>query len=299
LNESLPIQLLLILAVLKIFGTIISYATGTAGGIFAPSLFMGAMVGGSLGWVAHTLFPSVSAGYGAYALVGMGAVFAGVIRTPMTSVLIIFEMTQDYQIILPLMVANLISLRVSNWLQRKGTYESLSLQEGIHLPTHQTRHILENIHVEDAMVRDVATLEDHLTAEEAILRIRDLEFTGFPMVDRNQQLTGMISIWDLKQAMAQGNQTTAIKEIGTTTYVAHAHPDQTLDVVLHKLGSRDISRLAVVNRVNPTIIEGIITAEDVMQAFGVHKDIHEEGDMADPVEPPAPHPVSRGLEKNR
>jgi CIC family chloride channel protein len=186
----------------------------------------------------------------------------------MTSVLIIFEMTQDYQIILPLMVANLISLRVSNWLQRKGTYESLSLQEGIHLPTHQTRHILENIHVEDAMVRDVATLEDHLTAEEAILRIRDLEFTGFPMVDRNQQLTGMISIWDLKQAMAQGNQTTAIKEIGTTTYVAHAHPDQTLDVVLHKLGSRD-------------------------------KDIHEEGDMADPVEPPAPHPVSRGLEKNR
>ncbi|MDP6087544.1 MAG: chloride channel protein, partial [Nitrospinota bacterium] len=103
--------------------------------------------------MAHTLFPSVSAGYGAYALVGMGAVFAGVIRTPMTSVLIIFEMTQDYQIILPLMVANLISLRVSNWLQRKGTYESLSLQEGIHLPTHQTRHILENIHVEDAMVR--------------------------------------------------------------------------------------------------------------------------------------------------
>ena len=138
----------------------------------------------------------------------------------------------------------------------------------------------------------MVTLEDHLTAEEAILRIRDLEFTGFPMVDRNQQLTGMISIWDLKQAMAQGSQKTAIKEIGTTTYVAHAHPDQTLDVVLHKLGSRDISRLAVVNRVNPTIIEGIITAEDVMEAFGVHKDIHEEGDVADPVEPPAPQPDS-------
>ena len=85
---------------------------------------------------------------------------------------------------------------------------------------------------------------------------------------------------------------TAIKESGTTTYVAHAHPDQTLDVVLHKLGSRDISRLAVVNRVNPTIIEGIITAEDVMVAFGVHKDIHEEGDVADLVEPPAPQPVS-------
>ena len=98
--------------------------------------------------------------------------FAGVIRTPMTSVLIIFEMTQDYSIILPLMVANLVSLRLSTWLYPRGTYESLSLQEGVHLPTHRTRHILENIHVEDAMVREVIKLEDHQTAEEAIRKRR-------------------------------------------------------------------------------------------------------------------------------
>ena len=123
-------------------------------------------------WRTPSFRPSISAGYGAYALVGMGAVFAGVIRTPMTSVLIIFEMTQDYSIILPLMVANLVSLRLSTWLHPRGTYESLSLQEGVHLPTHRTRHILENIHVEDAMVREVIKLEDHQTAEEAIRKRR-------------------------------------------------------------------------------------------------------------------------------
>ncbi len=300
LNQSLPIYLLLVLAVLKLAGTIISYATGTAGGIFAPSLFMGAMVGGSLGWVTHALFPSVSAGYGAYALVGMGAVFAGVIRTPMTSVLIIFEMTQDYNIILPLMVANLVSFWISRHLQREGTYESLSLQDGVHLPRRETRYILENIHVENAMIRDVVMLEDHLTVEEAIQRIRDLDITGYPMVDRTKHLTGMVSTWDLKRAVAQGNEKTPIKEVGTTSYVAHAHPDQTLDVVLHKLGSRDISRLPVVNREDPRKLEGIITAADVMNAFGVHKDIHEEGDIAEPVEPPPstpPPPVSHAPEE--
>ncbi|MFQ5913268.1 MAG: chloride channel protein [Nitrospinota bacterium] len=286
LNQSLPFQLLIVLGVLKLFGTIVSYASGTAGGIFAPSLFMGAMVGGSLGWVVHTLFPSLSAGYGAYALVGMGAVFAGVIRTPMTSVIIIFEMTQDYNIILPLMVANLVSLGIARWLERPGTYESLSMQDGVHLPSSDTRHILENIHVEDAMVREVVMLRDDLTVEEAIQRIRDLNITGFPMVDGEERLTGMVSAWDLKRAMAQGKPEAAIKEIGTTSYVAHAHPDQTLDVVLHKLGSRDISRLAVVNRENPQVVEGIITAEDVMNAFGVNRDVHEEGDVPEPVKPP-------------
>lgn len=285
LNQSLPFQILLALAALKLVGTVVSYATGTAGGIFAPSLFIGAMTGGVVGWIAHALFPSFSAGYGAYALVGMGAVFAGIIRAPMTSVLIIFEMTQDYYIILPLMVANLVSLAISRRLHPLGTYESLSRQDGVHLPTRETRHILENIHVENAMVRDAVTLESHLTVEEAIRRIRNLDITGFPMVDLNRHLTGMVSIWDLKRAMAQGKKNVPIQEVGTTSYVLHAHPDQTLDLVLHKLGSRDISRLPVVNRENPRIIEGIITAEDVMNAFGVHRDTHKEAETEGPRKP--------------
>src|SRR5436190_10303624 len=97
------------------------------------------MLGGSLGTVAHRLFPAYTASSGAYALVGMGAAFAGIVRAPMTSVLMIFEMTQDYAVIVPLMIANLVSLFIASRLQREPIYEALAVQDGIHLPTAESR----------------------------------------------------------------------------------------------------------------------------------------------------------------
>jgi CIC family chloride channel protein len=101
----------------------------------ARSLFIGAMLGGTVGTVAHHLFPAYTATPGAYAIVGMGAVFAGVVRAPMTSVLMIFEMTQDYAVIVPLMIANLVSLFIASRLQHEPIYEALAVQDGIHLPS--------------------------------------------------------------------------------------------------------------------------------------------------------------------
>src|SRR5882724_4590378 len=106
---------------------------------FSVRRFIGAMLGGSVGTIAHNLFPSYTAGPGAYALVGMGAVFAGIVRAPMTSVVMIFEMTQDYSVIVPLMISNLVSLFISSRLQRQPIYEALAVQDGIHLPTADTR----------------------------------------------------------------------------------------------------------------------------------------------------------------
>src|ERR1035438_2828352 len=125
LNGRMAFQLMALLVVLKLVAVTTSYATGNAGGIFGPSLFIGAMLGGTVGTVAHHLFPTYTATPGAYALVGMGAVFAGVVRTPMTSVLMIFEMTQDYAVIVPLMIANLVSLFIASRLQKEPIYEAL------------------------------------------------------------------------------------------------------------------------------------------------------------------------------
>src|ERR1700677_95286 len=135
LNGRMAFQLMLLLLVLKLIAVTSSYATGNAGGIFGPSLFIGAMLGGVVGTLAHHLFPAYTASAGAYALVGMGAVFAGVVRTPMTSVLMIFEMTQDYAVIVPLMIANLVSLFIASQLQHEPIYEGLAMQDGIHLPS--------------------------------------------------------------------------------------------------------------------------------------------------------------------
>ena len=105
-----------------------------SGGIFGPSLFLGAMLGAGIGSIAHRLLPELTANPGAYALVGMGAVFAGIIRVPLTSVFMIFELTRDYAIVVPVMIANMVSFVISRRLQSVPVYEALALQDGIHLP---------------------------------------------------------------------------------------------------------------------------------------------------------------------
>ena len=124
LNGTMALKLMLLLVVLKLFGVTVSYASGNAGGIFGPSLFLGAMLGGAIGTVAHRLLPGYTATPGAYALVGMGALFAGIVRAPMTSVLMIFEMTRDYAVIVPLMIANLTSFFISSRFQKQPIYEA-------------------------------------------------------------------------------------------------------------------------------------------------------------------------------
>jgi CIC family chloride channel protein len=142
LNGELLLKTLLLLCFLKLAATVVSYSSGNAGGIFAPSLYIGAMAGGALGLLVNRFAPFPTADPGAYALVGMGTLFAGVIRAPMTSVFMIFEITQDYQILVPLMVANLLSFVISRHYQPAPVYHALLQQDGIHLPTAPVRAVV-------------------------------------------------------------------------------------------------------------------------------------------------------------
>src|SRR5580700_665822 len=135
LNGGLLLKTMALLCFLKLGATIVSYASGNAGGIFAPSLYIGAMAGGAVGMLVHRIAPFPTADTGAYALVGMGTLFAGIIRAPMTSVFMIFEITQDYQILVPLMVANLLSFMISKHYQPAPVYHALLRQDGVHLPS--------------------------------------------------------------------------------------------------------------------------------------------------------------------
>ena len=134
LNGGLLLQTMAVLCVVKLVATIVSYSSGNAGGIFAPSLYLGAMAGGALGTVLNQFAPIPTGDPGAYALVGMGTLFAGIIRAPMTSVFMIFELTQDYQILVPLMVANTLSFWISRRYQAVPVYNALLAQSGVHLP---------------------------------------------------------------------------------------------------------------------------------------------------------------------
>jgi CIC family chloride channel protein len=260
-------QLMLLLVVLKLLAVTTSYASGNAGGIFGPALFIGAMLGGTVGTVAHHLLPAYTATPGAYALVGMGAVFAGIVRAPMTSVLMIFEMTQDYAVIVPLMIANLVSLFVASRLQHEPIYEALAVQDGIHLPSAETRQRHGRRQVMRVMRTAGELLPAELTVREALELVRSSEFRTWLVTDR-RGVIGVISVSWLERELTESADK-KLGELVDALVFPHVHPDQGLDLALERMGANQIEILPVVNRADVHKLEGVVTLRDVLDAYGV------------------------------
>src|SRR5215468_618394 len=183
LNGRMAFQLMALLIVLKVLATTTSYASGNAGGIFGPSLFIGAMTGGAVGSLAHAALPQSTANPGAYALVGMGTAFAGIVRVPLTSVIMIFEMTRDYSIIVPLMISNLVSFYISFRLQRQPIYEALALQDGVHLPSPSTHRMTSQLRVSAAMRTPEFTIEPSMNPDGAIRLMNERRVYQLPVAE--------------------------------------------------------------------------------------------------------------------
>jgi len=267
LNGNMAFKMMMLLVVLKLFAVTTSYASGNAGGIFGPSLFIGAMLGGTVGTVAHRLFPAYVGTPGAYALVGMGAVFAGIVRAPMTSVLMIFEMTQDYAVIVPLMIANLASLFIASRLQHEPIYEALAVQDGIHLPISETRRRHSRRQVVKVMKTAKQWLSAETTVREALDRLRSSELRTWLVTDR-RGVVGVINLSKLERELAEGADK-KLGELVDALAFPHVHPDQGLDLALERMGANQIEILPVVNRADVHKLEGIVTLRDVLDAYGV------------------------------
>ncbi|HEX9724755.1 MAG TPA: chloride channel protein [Vicinamibacteria bacterium] len=268
LNGQLAIQLMAILVVLKLIAVTTSYASGNAGGIFGPSLFIGAMVGGTVGSVAHTFAPEFTATPGAYALVGMGTAFAGILRVPMTSVIMIFEITHDYAIIVPVMISNLISFLVSRRLQRQPIYEALSLQDGIHLPTVATGQ--RHLQVRLAMHAPTDVLSPQMTVAEAREKASHSKSTAWPVADE-KGVWGVLSLLQLNKAAEKGELNSKISAIVDSRNFPHVHADHSLDLALERMGETGFDVLPVVSRANVHELEGVVGLLDVLRAFGVRE----------------------------
>jgi len=268
LNGNMALNLMLLLLALKLLAVTTSYSSGNAGGIFGPSLFIGAMLGGATGTVAHRLLPAYTAAAGAYSLVGMGAVFAGVVRAPMTSVLMIFEMTQDYAVIVPLMIANLVSLFISSRLQRQAIYEALAVQDGIHLPHAETRLRHRDRQVTRVMRPAAEWLSSDLTVTEALERIRSSEFRTWLVTDR-QGLVGVINLSRLAREVDDRPDQQKLADLLGGLAFPHIHSDQSLHLALERLGENQLEILPVVSRADVHKLEGIVTLRDVLDSYGV------------------------------
>jgi CIC family chloride channel protein len=268
LNGRMALKLMALLVVLKILGATTSYASGNAGGIFGPSLFIGAMLGGTVGSLAHHLLPTYTATPGAYALVGMGAAFAGIVRAPMTSVVMIFETTRDYTVIVPLMISNLVSFFISSRLQRKPIYTALAFQDGIHLPTAETRQRRDRHQVIEAMHFAVEVLPAQATVGEALGQAEASTFRAWLVTDQ-RGVIGIITLAKLERELAEDGADKRLGELVDASAFPHAHPDQTLDLALERMGAARLELLPVVSRANVHKLEGVITLRDVLNSFGV------------------------------
>jgi CIC family chloride channel protein len=268
LNGRMAFKLMLLLLVLKLVAVATSYASGNAGGIFGPSLFLGAMLGGIVGTIAQHFLPGYVASPGAYALVGMGTAFAGIVRAPMTSVVMIFEITRDYAVIVPLMISNLISLFISSRFQRQPIYEVLAHQDGIHLPTAETRQQEGQRQAVQAMRDATEVLNAEMTVMQALEETKSSEFHSWPLCD-DRGVIGVISLQSLKQSNNDGFANKRLHELVDPHDFPHVHEDHSLSMALDRMGASHLDVLPVVSRANLHKLEGIVTLPDVLANYGV------------------------------
>ncbi len=270
LNNNMAFKLMALLVVFKLVAVTTSYASGNAGGIFGPSLFIGAMLGGSLGSVAHHLWPAYTAAPGAYALVGMGTLFAGILRAPMTSVLMIFETTHDYAVIVPLMISNMVSFFISARLQPEPIYEALANQDGIHLPSEGARRRYGQQQVAHVMRAATDVLSARTTVEEAFKMTHGSQLHAWPVTD-DRGVMGVISRAQIEQAVAKGETKKPLRDLLDARDFPHVHADHPLYVALERMGTAKLDLLPVVSRADIHYLLGIVVLPDVLQAFGVEQ----------------------------
>ncbi len=268
LNGRMALGLMALLVILKTLAVTTSYASGNAGGLFGPSLFIGAMVGGSVGWVAHHYLPLHTANSGAYSLVGMGTLFAGIVRAPMTSVLMIFETTRDYSVIVPLMISNLVSYFISSRYQKLPIYGALARQDGIHLPSTESRQEHDRIKVRSAMKPAAEVLPASLSLAEALGMTASSPQLAWPVIDP-RGIVGIVNRAMLESAHEADHGSLTIKDILGGRSFPHVHSDQSLHWALERMGSSKLDLLPVVSREDVNRMEGVISLKDVLECYGL------------------------------
>jgi len=270
LNGKMALQLMALLVVFKLLAVTTSYASGNAGGIFGPSLFIGAMLGGTIGSVAHHLLPAYTAAPGAYALVGMGTLFAGIVRAPMTSVLMIFETTHDYAVIVPLMISNMVSFFISSRLQQQPIYEALAIQDGIHLPGAETLRPRGQRLTFQVMRPPTVVMRSEMTIREAFDRAHNTEFHAWPVTD-DRGVVGIVGLDSLEKALANGEDTKQLRDFVNALDFPHVHADQPLHLALERMGAAKLDVLPVVSRANIHRLIGVVVLTDVLNSYGVER----------------------------
>ena len=258
-------QFLAILAGLKILATLLSFVSGTPGGMFAPTLFIGAMLGASVGGVQHFFFPQLTGSAATYALVGMGVLFAGFLRVPMTSVFMVLEVSGNYSIIVPVIVANTFAYVIARGLQPVPIFDVLTRQDGLDLPSMEEQREEDILRVEDAM-RPVEgpVLDARETLEHALQEVDPVE--GQDLLVRLSP-TGWSTITKehLRSMAAEGKGAATVGSLLLVPQIPYLHPDHPLETALRYVDRWPV--IPVVSRADYGKLEGVVSQRNVLERY--------------------------------
>ncbi|MCL7414448.1 MAG: chloride channel protein [ANME-2 cluster archaeon] len=262
INQELLVGSLIILLFAKIIATSFSISSGGSGGVFGPTLVVGAMLGGFLGITFNTLFPTIVIEYSTFVLVGMAALLAGVAKTPIAAIIMVSELTGNYNLLPPLMLASTLAYVMSG---KWSIYEK-QVPSRIDSPAHRremTIDVLELVSVKDVMCSDIITVSPATKVQTVLNLIHKYRHIGYPVLD-NLELVGMVTFEDAEKVPFDERDTIQVKEIMTRSLVV-TYEDETLESALRKLLDNKIGRLPVVDRNNPTRMIGMLTKSDIIR----------------------------------
>lgn len=272
LANQLVLSVVLALLVLKMIATCLTLGSGGSGGVFAPTLFMGAMLGTAFELVINSLFPNVAAPPGAYAIVGMAAVFSASAHAPITAIIIVFELTDDYRIMLPLMLTVVVATLLSRiWLNKQSIYTLKLTRRGIHIQSGRDIDLMQGVMVNEAMVSPAPTISGSARLSDLRDALRDLHSRSICVMDDHEHLCGIVTLGDLQRTYetvdTEKLQTLTVYDICTKEMVT-VHPDDVLWTAIREMGARDIGRLPVVMRGTGRLV-GMVRRHDIMNAYNI------------------------------
>ena len=268
LLEKMSLTLLGSLIFAKLIATSAILGTGGSGGVFAPSLFIGAMTGGFFGSLIHKVYPHITASSGAYSLVGMAALVAGATHAPITAILILFEMTDDYSIILPLMISCIISTLVASFIKKPSIYTLKLLRRGIDIRAGRDVQLLQTIKVKDCMRKGKLLIPEGMSFKEMIKKITSSHYQSFPVVNEKQEMIGIIYFPHLKSFLLEKDLEDLVvaKEVMENEIISIS-PEDNILTAIEKFGLKDIEEIPVVSDEKPDMVLGMISRGDILEAY--------------------------------
>lgn len=275
LRGELALGFMLTLVFLKILATSVTLGAGGSGGVFAPALFIGAMAGGAFGKMVNQLFPELTAPPGAYALVGMAALFGAAAHAPITGIIILFEMTDNYRIILPLMFAVVVSHLMASTLQEDSIYSIKLRRKGAMNAPRKELGVLDLLLVTDAMSMEYEKVRPEMPLEELVGLARSGRTRSWLVVNGEDRLAGVVTETDLEEAIVQGrDMESGVGEIMTTSLIT-CSPAEPLRTAFRRFSERAVHQIPVVEDQDPGLVLGVLRRNELLWAYKELADEHQ------------------------